>query len=108
MIIYHLFDAFTKYMNEVLEAKRLAAAPLAVWPCRLKIIKAFAHRDPIILGCDLIEGTMKVGAPVGVVKVVDGKREIIKLGKMYVTHAIYAATLAVVGRWWREDKCSKY
>jgi translation initiation factor IF-2 len=66
MIIYHLFDAFTKYMSEVQEAKRLAAMPNAVWPCRLKILKAFAHRDPIILGCDLIEGTMRTGTPVGV------------------------------------------
>jgi translation initiation factor 5B len=84
MIIYHLFDAFKKYMSEVTEAKRLAALPNAVWPCRIKIIQAFAHRDPIILGVDLSEGTLRVGTPVGVVKVEKetGKREIIKLGKM--------------------------
>jgi translation initiation factor 5B len=84
MIIYHLFDAFTKYMKEVQEAKRQAAMPNAVWPCRLKILKAFAHRDPIILGVDLTEGTMRTGTPVGVVKVdkETGKREITKLGKM--------------------------
>lgn len=84
MIIYHLFDAFTKYMSEVTEAKRQAALPNAVWPCRLKILQAFAHRDPIILGVDLPEGTLRVGTPVGVVKVdkETGKKEIIKLGKM--------------------------
>ena len=37
-----------------------------------------------MLGVDLIEGTLKVGAPVGVVKTVEGKKEIIKLGKMCV------------------------
>lgn len=84
MIIYHLFDAFTKYMSEVQEAKRKEAAPNAVWPVRLKILKAFAHRDPIILGCDIIEGTMRIGTPMGVVKVdkETGKREIVSLGKM--------------------------
>ncbi|WVF72412.1 translation initiation factor aIF-2 [Kwoniella sp. CBS 6097] len=84
MIIYHLFDAFTKYMNEVQEAKRKEAAPNAVWPVKMKILKAFAHRDPIILGCDIIEGTMRVGTPVGVVKVdkETGKREIVPLGKI--------------------------
>ncbi|KAK8869983.1 hypothetical protein IAR55_000553 [Kwoniella newhampshirensis] len=84
MIIYHLFDAFTKYMSEVQEAKRKEAAPNAVWPVKLKILKAFAHRDPIILGCDIIEGTMRVGTPMGVVKVdkETGKREIVTLGKI--------------------------
>ncbi|KIR53318.1 translation initiation factor aIF-2 [Cryptococcus gattii Ru294] len=84
MIIYHLFDAFTKYMSEVQEAKRKEAAPNAVWPVRLKILKAFAHRDPIILGCDIIEGTMRIGTPMGVVKVdkETGKREIVSLGKI--------------------------
>ena len=84
MIIYHLFDAFTKYMNEVLEAKRQAAMPNAVWPVRLSIIKAFAHRDPIVLGVDIIEGSLRTGTPVGVVRVdkETGKRDIITLGKM--------------------------
>jgi translation initiation factor 5B len=84
MIIYHLFDAFTKYMQEVLEAKRKEATPHAVWPVRLKIIRAFASRDPIILGVDIIEGSLRLGTPMGVVKVdkETGKRQIIPLGKM--------------------------
>nr|ODN83863.1 translation initiation factor aIF-2 [Cryptococcus depauperatus CBS 7841] len=83
-IIYHLFDAFKAYMAEVQEAKRKEAAPNAVWPVKLKILKAFAHRDPIILGCDIIEGTMRIGTPMGVVKLdkESGKREIIPLGKI--------------------------
>jgi translation initiation factor 5B len=84
MIIYHLFDAFKKYMAEVQEAKRLAAMPNAVWPVRLSILKAFAHRDPIVLGVDIIEGSLRTGTPVGVVKVdkESGKREVVRLGKM--------------------------
>jgi hypothetical protein len=68
-IIYHLFDAFTAYNAEIVEAKRKDAAPSAVWPCRLKIIAAFCKRDPIILGVDILDGTLRVGTPLCVVKV---------------------------------------
>ena len=69
-----------------MEAKRKDAAPQAVWPCRLKIIACFAKRDPIILGVDIIDGSLRVGTPLCVVKVdpVTQKREIIDLGKMYL------------------------
>jgi translation initiation factor 5B len=83
-IIYHLFDAFTAYNADILEAKRKDAAPQAVWPCRLKTIAAFAKRDPIILGVDILDGTLRIGTPLCVVKVdpVTQKKEIIDLGKM--------------------------
>lgn len=85
-IIYHLFDAFTAYNAEIVEAKRRDAAPSAVWPCRLKIIAAFCKRDPIILGVDIIDGTLRIGTPICVVKVdpTTQKKEIIDLGKMWV------------------------
>jgi translation initiation factor 5B len=85
-VIYHLFDAFQKYLAEVIEARKQAAMDTAVWPVRLSIIQAFAHRDPIILGCDITEGTLRVGTPVGVVRYDKATkvREIIKLGKMCV------------------------
>jgi translation initiation factor 5B len=83
-IIYHLFDAFTKYTNEITEAKRKDAAPQAVWPCRLKIIAAFCKRDPIILGVDILDGTLRVGTPLAVVRTdaATGKKDIVTLGKM--------------------------
>ncbi|KAI0751738.1 hypothetical protein C8Q80DRAFT_1159100 [Daedaleopsis nitida] len=83
-IIYHLFDAFTAYNNEIMEAKRKDAAPQAVWPCRLKIIAVFAKRDPIILGVDILDGTLRVGTPLCVVKIdpETQKKEIIDLGKI--------------------------
>ncbi|KZT33859.1 P-loop containing nucleoside triphosphate hydrolase protein [Sistotremastrum suecicum HHB10207 ss-3] len=83
-IIYHLFDAFTAYNAEITEAKRKDAAPQAVWPCRLKTIAVFAKRDPIILGVDILDGTLRVGTPLCVVKVdpVTQKKEIIDLGKI--------------------------
>jgi translation initiation factor 5B len=80
-----LFDAFTAYNTEITEAKRRDAAPQAVWPCRLKVIAAFAKRDPIILGVDIIDGSLRVGTPLAVVRVdpTTKKKEIIELGKMY-------------------------
>ncbi|KAF9057320.1 hypothetical protein BJ165DRAFT_1520712 [Panaeolus papilionaceus] len=83
-IIYHLFDSFKAYNEEITEAKRRDAAPQAVWPCRLKIIAAFCKRDPIILGVDILEGTLRVGTPLAVVKIdpTTGKKETIDLGKI--------------------------
>jgi len=83
-IIYHLFDAFMIYHKEIEDAKRKDAAPQAIWPCRLKTIACFAKRDPIILGVDIIDGTLRVGTPLCVVKtdVVTGKKDVIRLGKI--------------------------
>ncbi|KJA21714.1 hypothetical protein HYPSUDRAFT_140306 [Hypholoma sublateritium FD-334 SS-4] len=83
-IIYHLFDAFKVYNAEITEAKRKDAAPQAVWPCRLKTIAAFCKRDPIILGVDILDGTLRIGTPLSVVKIdpVTGKKDIIDLGKI--------------------------
>jgi len=83
-IIYHLFDAFTAYNADIMEAKRRDAAPQAVWPCRLKTIACFAKRDPIILGVDILDGTLRIGTPLCVVKVdpETQKKEIISLGKI--------------------------
>ncbi|KAK2462273.1 hypothetical protein APHAL10511_005579 [Amanita phalloides] len=83
-IIYHLFDAFTAYNKEITEAKRRDAAPQAVWPCRLKIITAFCKRDPIILGVDILDGALRIGTPLAVVKTdpTTGKKEIVELGKI--------------------------
>lgn len=83
-IIYHLFDAFTAYNAEITEAKRRDAAPQAVWPCRLKTIACFAKREPIILGVDILDGTLRIGTPICVVKVdpETQKKDIIDLGKM--------------------------
>ncbi|RXW24243.1 hypothetical protein EST38_g1624 [Candolleomyces aberdarensis] len=83
-IIYHLFDAFKAYNEEITEAKRRDAAPSAVWPCRLKIIAAFCKRDPIIVGVDILEGSLRVGTPLAVVKVdpATGAKTVIDLGKI--------------------------
>lgn len=65
-IIYHLFDQFTEYMDKYNKDKQEAAAPQAVFPCRLKIAGAqfvFNKTNPIVLGVDVLEGTLKIGTP---------------------------------------------
>ena len=74
-----------------MEAKRRDAAPQAVWPCRLRIIAAFCKRDPIILGVDILDGTLRVGTPICVVKTDPATqvKEIVDLGKVYVVPYTY-------------------
>lgn len=83
-IIYHLFDSFMAYSSEITENKKKDAASTAVWPCRLRTIAAFAKRDPIILGCDIIDGSLRVGTPLCVVKAdpQTRKKEIISIGRV--------------------------
>jgi translation initiation factor 5B len=68
-IIYHLFDKFTAYMKELEEQKRKDAMPSAVFPCLLRMVPdaIFNKRAPIIIGVDVVEGTLKIGTPLCVV-----------------------------------------
>eukprot|EP00392_Amoebophrya_sp_AT5.2_P008897 g8925.t1 len=62
-IIYHLFDQFTKYMDNIKELKKKEKSDEAVFPCVLKIIPqyVFNKKNPIIVGVDVVEGVVKVG-----------------------------------------------
>eukprot|EP00904_Undaria_pinnatifida_P007877 jgi/Undpi1/4219/HiC_scaffold_16.g07585.m1 len=64
-IIYHLFDQFTAHMDRLMEQRRTDAKNLAVFPCIAKIMKehVFNMKDPIIVGMEVIEGTLRVGTP---------------------------------------------
>ena len=64
-IIYHLFDQFTAHMNKIMEEKKKVMAPAAIWPCSLKIVPGaiFNKKDPIILGVDILEGSLRIGTP---------------------------------------------
>ncbi|GAB5589230.1 eukaryotic translation initiation factor 5B [Umbelopsis nana] len=85
-IIYHLFDAFTAYHQQLMEQKRKDQAPQAVFPCVLKMVPQaiFNKKDPIIIGVDVIEGVLRIGTPLCVIKTdpETKQREIITLGKV--------------------------
>lgn len=65
-IIYHLFDQFTAYRKQLLVDKKAALAAEAIWPCLLKIVPGavFNKSDPIIVGCEVVEGTLRIGTPI--------------------------------------------
>ncbi|KAG2194418.1 hypothetical protein INT47_003129 [Mucor saturninus] len=85
-IIYHLFDRFQEYHASITEQKRKDQASSAVFPCVLKMIpRAIINKkDPIIIGVDVIEGTLRLGTPLCVIKTnaETQQREVITLGKV--------------------------
>ena len=66
-IIYHLFDAFIKRVNEIKAKKKEEARKKAVYPVVFKIVDercVFNKKDPYILGVDVLEGELRLGTPV--------------------------------------------
>ncbi|KAL4961350.1 putative mitochondrial translation initiation factor IF-2 [Aspergillus stella-maris] len=83
-IIYHLFDDFTKHMAELTERKKEEAKLLAVFPCVLKTVAVFNKKDPIVIGIDVIEGSLRLHTPISAIKTnaTTGAKEIVKLGRV--------------------------
>jgi translation initiation factor 5B len=83
-IIYHLFDAFTKHMAEIVEKKKEDSKLLAVFPCVLKPVAVFNKTGPIVVGVDVIEGNLKMHTPIAAVKQnpVTNEKEIVSIGRV--------------------------
>ncbi|KAL9048335.1 MAG: hypothetical protein Q9162_007772 [Coniocarpon cinnabarinum] len=83
-IIYHLFDDFTKHTKQLAEQKKEESKLLAVFPCVLKPVAVFNKKDPIVVGVDVVEGSLKHLTPIAAVKnnPVTGVKEIIHLGRV--------------------------
>ena len=69
-IIYHLTDQFEKYMDEVNKAAQEASQAEAVFPCICRIVPTaiFNAKNPIVLGMDVVEGSLRIGTPICVVR----------------------------------------
>jgi translation initiation factor 5B len=65
-IIYNLFDMFTDYMNKEREKRRKEASDTAVFPSIIKVLKCFNKSDPVLIGCEVVEGKLRIGTPVTV------------------------------------------
>uniref|UniRef100_A0A3Q4HXR5 Eukaryotic translation initiation factor 5B n=1 Tax=Neolamprologus brichardi TaxID=32507 RepID=A0A3Q4HXR5_NEOBR len=63
-IIYHLFDAFTKYREDYKKAKQ-DEFHVAVFPVKLRVLPQFIFnsRDPIVMGVTVEAGVLKQGTP---------------------------------------------
>ncbi|KAI1386155.1 uncharacterized protein F4822DRAFT_409103 [Hypoxylon trugodes] len=83
-IIYHLFDAFTKHMDEQLEKKKEESKMLAVFPCVLNTVAVFNKTGPIVVGVDVVDGSLRVNTPIAAVKQnpTTGAKEIVSLGRV--------------------------
>ncbi|KAI1127180.1 hypothetical protein F5Y10DRAFT_199502 [Nemania abortiva] len=83
-IIYHLFDSFTKHMEEQLEKKKEESKLLAVFPCVLNTVAVFNKTNPIVVGVDVVDGNLRVGTPIAAVKQnpTTGAKEVISLGRV--------------------------
>lgn len=78
-IIYHLFDQFKAYIDNIKEEKKRETAEEAVFPCVLQILPncIFNKKDPIVLGVDVLEGIAKVGTPICI-----PQRDFIDIGRI--------------------------
>ncbi|KAH8158264.1 hypothetical protein CIB48_g9984 [Xylaria polymorpha] len=83
-IIYHLFDSFTKHMEDQLEKKKEESKLLAVFPCVLNTVAVFNKTNPIVVGVDVVDGNLRVGTPIAAVKQnpTTGAKEVISLGRV--------------------------
>lgn len=64
--------------------KRKDQAGQAVFPCVLKTIAVFNKKDPIILGVDIMEGSLRVGTPICAIKQEPESniKQVLQLGKV--------------------------
>ncbi|KAM3857271.1 eukaryotic translation initiation factor 5B [Diretmus argenteus] len=64
-IIYHLFDAFTKYREDYKKAKQDEFKHVAVFPVKIRILPQFIFnsRDPIVMGVTVEAGVLRQGTP---------------------------------------------
>ncbi|KAF2650416.1 hypothetical protein K491DRAFT_608806 [Lophiostoma macrostomum CBS 122681] len=83
-IIYHLFDKFTAHMKQLEEQRKEDSKMLAVFPCVLHPVAVFNKKDPIVIGVDVVEGSLKMLTPVAAIKKnpVTGVKEILQLGRV--------------------------
>jgi translation initiation factor 5B len=64
-IIYHLFDMYTKYKNDIIKERKALFLPDAVFPCSLKILEKHVYnkKSPLIFGVNVLEGSLRIGTP---------------------------------------------
>ncbi|CDF38780.1 Translation initiation factor eIF5B [Chondrus crispus] len=64
-IIYHLFDQFTAYMEQIKKDRREQVSDEVVFPSISRILPQHVYnkKDPIVVGVDVLEGILRVGTP---------------------------------------------
>ncbi len=64
-IIYHLFDKFTKYKEELFIKRKEEVKINATYPCVLKILPEciFNKKNPLVFGVEVLDGKLNLGTP---------------------------------------------
>jgi len=92
-IIYHLFDQFTKFLDDLKAKEKAEAALKVVFPCVLEVLPdcIFNKKDPIIVGVRVVDGLLKMGTPLCVQKTITttddegrtrSRKEMLYIGKI--------------------------
>ncbi|XP_061163849.1 eukaryotic translation initiation factor 5B-like [Saccostrea echinata] len=78
-IIYHLFDKFMAFRDEVKKKRQDEFRHIAVFPCKLRVLPqyVFNSRDPIVVGVSVEAGFVKIGTPLCV-----PSKEFIEIGRV--------------------------
>jgi translation initiation factor aIF-2/yIF-2 len=65
-IIYHLFDQYTKYRNDIINERKMMYKSEAIFPCSLKILEnnIFRKKNPLIFGVSVLDGNVRLGTPI--------------------------------------------
>ncbi|KAI8508851.1 Translation Initiation Factor 5B [Branchiostoma belcheri] len=69
-IIYHLFDSFMKYREDMKKQKQEELRHVAIFPCKLRVLPncVFNSRDPIVVGVNVEAGVVRQGSLICVKK----------------------------------------
>lgn len=102
-IIYHLFDKFMAYRDELKQKKREEFKNIAVFPCKLRVLPQFVFnsRDPIVCGVMVEAGIVKEGTPLCV------PTKEVGLKKVYCTDGGRGVVLVAVCRYWNSNQHRK-
>lgn len=78
-IIYHLFDKFMAYRDELKKKRQEEFRHIAVFPCKVRVMPQyiFNSRDPIVVGVCVEAGFIKEGTPLCV-----PSKEFVELGRV--------------------------
>jgi translation initiation factor aIF-2/yIF-2 len=76
-IIYHLFDQFKKYREDMINQRKSAFKSKVVFPCALQILEKniYNKKNPLIFGVKVQDGNIHLGTPIiiGETKLVIGR-----------------------------------
>jgi translation initiation factor 5B len=67
-IIYHLFDQYKKYHDDLVLERKELSRNVVVFPCVLKILPQciFNTKNPIVLGVEILEGELHLNTPLSI------------------------------------------